>query len=393
MSEINLVLDSAPVTSSGLTAVEDEELDKKVDELLTKVEDGLTEEEIKQVEEFSTKIDVSNSDIILNYGATAQRNSASLATRTLENVKTKDVGGATELLVQMVSAISGASGNNDHEGVFANFFKKIKRSGQEYLVKQQDVEKTLENIEKQLEGYILKLRADITMVNGLADENWGIIKTLTLYIKAAEIAVDKARTGELAELYKKAKASGKPEDAIKADEFAKRINQLEKRIADLRLTRTSCLQSAPELSMLRTNDEDLSMKLQSSIINTMPLWRKKIAMSIAIKNNLEAAEAANAVDDMTNRMLREQAVQFHQGVIESSEAINRQMIDTDTIEFVNNEIVGAVTDYIEIEQRGIEERRRAVGIIAQSEHNLVKGVLGAVTQSVHGSALQSSANA
>ena len=392
MSEINLVLDSAPVATSELTHVENKELDKKVDELLAKTED-LTPEERKKVEEFSTKIDVSNPEIVLNYGATAQKQSASLATRTLENVKTKDVGEATELLIQMVAAMDGAEGGSNHKGFLTNFYQKVKKAGKEYVVRQQDVEKTLDSIEKQLEGHVLKLRSDITMIEGLKTENWNTIKAITLYIKAAEIAVDRARSTQLVELKNAAEKSGKPEDAIKADDFAKRINQFEKRIADLRLTRTSCLQSAPQLGMLITNDEDLSMKLESSIVNTMPLWRKKIAMSIAIKNNLEAAKAAEAVDDITNRMLREQAVAFHEGVIESAQAINRQMIDTETIEFVNGEIVGAVTDYIAVEQKGAEERRKAVQVIAQSEHNLVKGVLGAVSQSMNGSALQNPTDA
>lgn len=383
---INLVLDGAPSVPTGQSETGLRKTELTADTVLSKVEE-LTEEEKQQVDTFAAKIDVSNTDIVLNYGASAQGKSATVATRTLQNVKTKNTGEVSGLLIQMVTAMDAAEGGNDHRGFLSNFFNKMKVAGKTYLVKQQDVERTLNDIEKQLEGHELKLKTDITMLNDLWAENWETFKELTLYIKAAEIAIEKARTGKLVELQQQAEASGKPEDAMLADKFAKNISQFEKRVNDLRLTRTSCLQSAPQINMLIQNDEDLTMKLRSSIIITMPLWRKKIAMSIAMANNLEAAKAANAVDDATNRMLREQAVQFHMGAVESAKAINRQMIDTETIEFVNAEIVGAVEDYIAIEREGAENRRKAASILAQSEKNLVQGVMGAVAQSVHGSTM------
>ena len=381
---INLVLDG--VSNGQVTQPETglRKTEVTADAVLSKVEE-LTSEEQKMVDDFATKIDVSNADIVLNYGASAQSKSATVATRTLQSVKTKNTGEVSGLLIQMVTAMDAAEGGNDQKGFLSDFFKRVKVAGKTCVVKQQNVEATLNDIEKQLEGHELKLKTDIKMLNDLWDENWETFKELTLYIKAAEVAIERARTGELVELQRKAEASGKPEDAMLADKFAKNINQFEKRLNDLRLTRTSCLQSAPQINMLIQNDEDLTMKLRSSIIITMPLWRKKIAMSIAMANNLEAAKAANAVDDATNRMLREQAVQFHMGAVESAKAINRQMIETETIEFVNAEIVGAVEDYIAIEREGAENRRKAASILAESEKNLVQGVMGAVAQSIQGS--------
>lgn len=383
---INLVLDG--VSNGQITQPETglRKTEVTADAVLSQVEE-LTTEEQKMVDDFAAKIDVSNSDIVLNYGASAQSKSATVATRTLQSVKTKNTGEVSGLLIQMVTAMDAAEGGNDYGGFLSDFFKKMKIAGKTYITKQQNVEATLNDIEKQLEGHELKLKTDITMLNDLWNENWETFKELTLYIKAAEIAIERARTGELVELQQKAEASGKPEDAMLADKFAKSINQFEKRLNDLRLTRTSCLQSAPQINMLIQNDEDLTMKLRSSIIITMPLWRKKIAMSIAMANNLEAAKAANAVDDATNRMLREQAVQFHMGAVESAKAINRQMIETETIEFVNAEIVGAVEDYIAIEREGAENRRKAASILAESERNLVQGVMGAVAQSIQGSTI------
>lgn len=372
---IDLVLDGAPAAE----AQPDTQLAVTTESVLKEVE-NLTPEEQAQIESFSSKIDIHKSEIVMNYGATIQKQSAAIATKTLQDVKTKNTGEVSQLLVQMVTTMNDLEGGKDNGGFISNFFKKVKGQVTTYRVKNESAEKTLERIEKQLEGHKLTLQKDIAMLDDLYDENWQTFKALTLYIKAAELALDKARNEELPELYAKAQETGLPEDAMKADEFAKQCDQFDKQVHNLRLTRTNCLQSAPQIKMIQHNDEDMAMKLQSSIVNTMPLWRKKIAMSIAINNNLEAVEASNAVDDITNRMLREQAEQFHMSVVKSAEASQRSIIDVETIDYVNKEITGAVMDYIAIEQKGRADRQNAIGIIANSERELVQGVLSAVSQ-------------
>lgn len=340
----------------------------------------LTPEEQAQIQQFSDKIDIHKSEIVMNYGATIQKQSASIATKTLQDVKTKNTGEVAGLLVEMVGAMNGLSGGEDRGGFIKKFFNKIKGEALSVRTRNESAEKTLERIEKQLEGHKLTLQKDIQMLDDLYDENWETFKALTLYIKAAELALDKARKEELPALYAKAQETGLPEDAMKADEFAKQCDQFDKQVHNLRLTRTNCLQSAPQIKMIQHNDMDMAMKLQSSIVNTMPLWRKKIAMSIAINNNMQAVEASNAVDDLTNRMLKEQAEQFHLSVVESAKASQRSIIDIETIDYVNKEITGAVLDYIAIEQQGQRDRQNAVKIIAQSEQELVQGVLSATAQ-------------
>ena len=362
------VEDQAPVTPAVTT-----------ESVLAEVE-KLTPEEQNQIEQFSQKIDLHKSEIVMNYGATIQKQSASIATKTLQDVKTKNTGEVSALLVEMVGAMNGLSGGQDHGGFIKNFFRKVKGQALATRTRNESAEKTLERIEKQLEGHKLTLQKDIQMLDDLYDENWETFKALTLYIKAAELAIDKAKNEELAALYSTAQTSGLPEDAMKADEFAKQIEQFEKQVHNLRLTRTNCLQSAPQIKMIQHNDMDMAMKLQSSIVNTMPLWRKKIAMSIAINNNMKAVEASNAVDDLTNRMLREQAAQFHMSVVESAKASQRSIIDIETIDYVNKEITGAVLDYIAIEQQGQRDRESAVKVIAQSEKELVQGVLSAAAK-------------
>lgn len=371
---IDLVLDGvSPAEETAAAPV------VTTESVLAEVE-RLTPEEQAQIRQFSDKIDIHKSEIVMNYGATIQKQSASIATKTLQDVKTKNTGEISGLLVEMVGAINGMSGGEDHGGFIKKFFNKVKGQAIAVRTRNESAEKTLERIEKQLEGHKLTLQKDIQMLDDLYDENWETFKALTLYIKAAELALDRARNEELPQLYATAQQTGLPEDAMKADEFAKQCDQFDKQVHNLRLTRTNCLQSAPQIKMIQHNDMDMAMKLQSSIVNTLPLWRKKIAMSIAINNNLQAVEASNAVDDLTNRMLREQAEQFHLSVVESAKASQRSIIDIETIDYVNKEVTGAVLDYIAIEQQGQRDRQNAVKVIAQSEQELVQGVLSATAK-------------
>ncbi|MBQ5399098.1 MAG: toxic anion resistance protein [Ruminococcus sp.] len=369
---IDLVLDGAGSVEPAKPSTPEVSAEK----VLAEVE-RLTPEEQAQIESFSQKIDVHKSEIVMNYGATIQKQSAAIATKTLQDVKTKNTGEVAGLLVEMVGAMNGLTGGQDNGGFIQKFMQKIKGAAITVRTRNESAEKTLERIEKQLEGHKLTLQKDIEMLDALYEENWETFKALTLYIKAAEIALDKARNEELPALYAKAEETGLPEDAMKADEFSKQCDQFDKQVHNLRLTRTNCLQSAPQIKMIQHNDMDMAMKLQSSIVNTMPLWRKKIAMSIAINNNMQAVEASNAVDDITNKMLREQAEQFHLSVVESAKASQRSIIDIETIDYVNKEITGAVLDYIAIEQQGQRDRQNAVAVIANSERELVQGFLTA----------------
>ena len=372
---IDLVLDGAE-TAAQPTALAPEVTTESV---LAEVEQ-LTPEEQKQIEQFAGKIDIHKSEIVMNYGATIQKQSASIATKTLQDVKTKNTGEVSSLLIEMVGAMNGLSGGEDKGGFIQRFMQKVKGKALTVRTRNESAEKTLERIEKQLEGHKLVLQKDIAMLDDLYNENWETFKALTLYIKAAELALNKAKNEELSALYAKAQETGLPEDAMKADEFAKQCDQFDKQVHNLRLTRTNCLQSAPQIKMIQHNDMDMAMKLQSSIVNTMPLWRKKIAMSIALNNNMQAVAASNAVDDLTNKMLREQAEQFHLSVVESAKASQRSIIDIETIDYVNKEVTGAVLDYIAIEQQGQKDRQNAVAVIARSEQELVQGVLSATAQ-------------
>ena len=371
---IELVLDGENTSpSSAIVSTEETQ------QILEKVEQ-LTPEEQKQITDFAKKIDIHKTEIVTNYGETIQKQSASIATRTLHEVKTKDTGEVADLLIEMVGAMNGVAQKEDTGGFISEFFKKVKNKAITVRSRNESAEKTLERIEKKLQGHQLVLQKDIQMLDDLYDENWNTFKALTLYIKAAEIALDKALNEELPAMYAKAQQTGLPEDAMLADDFAKQCDQFDKQIQNLRLTRTTCLQSAPQIKMIQKVDQDMAMKLRSSIVNTMPLWRNKLAMAIVQQNTITAVEASNAVDDLTNRMLQEQAAQFHTAVIESAKASQRSIIDVETISIVNKEITDAVLEYIAIEEKGRQDRKQAVKVIADSERDLIQGVLSAKKQ-------------
>ena len=256
MSEIKLVLDGVPENEPA--PERKEEISVTTEQVLTEVE-RLTPEEQAQIEEFAEKIDLHKSEIVVNYGATVQKQSAAIATKTLQDVKTKNTGEISGLLVEMVAAMDGMEGGQDQGGFLSGLLRRVKKSAVSVRTRNESAEKTLERIEKQLAGHKLALQRDIAMLDALYDENWQTFKALTMYIKAAELAIEKARTGELAALYAKAQASGLPEDAMEADNFAKSIEQFEKQVHNLRLTRTSCLQSAPQIRMIQQNDQDMTI--------------------------------------------------------------------------------------------------------------------------------------
>lgn len=373
---IDLVLDSTNVQST------DNQLAEQADNILSEIE-KLTPEEQAMVKSFSEKIDLTNNDIVMNYGNTVQKQSSTVTSKTLQSVRTKDTGSAGQLMVQMACAMNGLEGNDSDSNFIQKICNKVRLSAKGFIVKNENAEKALTRIEKQLDGHRLVLEKDVARLEDLYNENWEIFKALTLYIKAAEIAMEKARNTTLVQLNAKAQETGLPEDATKASDFESQIDEFDKQVQNLRLTRTVCLQTAPQIRMLQRSDMSMARKLKSSIVNTIPLWKNKITMSIMLEDNKKAIEAQNALDDATNRMLKEQAEQFHMAVVESAKASQRGIIDIDTINAVNDEIVSAISDWVDIEEQGRRDRQQAVQILTNSEKQLVSGVLSSAKEAEH----------
>ncbi len=353
MSAIRLVLDG-----------EDNNSNFGTDSMLAKLEEFSVEEK-QQIEQFASTIDISKNDIVTNYGLSIQKQSASIASKTLDSVKSNDTGEISDLLIKLVSAIDDMEGGFGRNGVFAEILGNRSVSGTA-----ENAEAVLEQIEKQLIRHKLILQKDIVLLDALYEENWETFKALSMYIRAGEIALEKARNYQLVNLVNKAKMTRNPEDEMMADIFLSMCNQFDNQLHNLRLTRTICLQSAPQINLIRQNDRDMLLKLQSSIVNTIPIWRQKITMSITMNNNANANKTVKKFDSLTNKMLREHASLFHKSVVNSASEAQRVTIDPATVDFVNREITSAVSEYIAIEKKGAEDRHNAVGIIADSKNRL-----------------------
>lgn len=362
MAPIKLVLDGDPGAENSAATTSEQ--------LLARVEDLTAEEEL-QVSQFSRTIDLRKTDVASNYGATVQKQSAAIATKTLDGVKSMRTEEISGTLVRLVAAIDSLEGGSDQGGVLSGFFRKFSVSSDDMNIRRENAEIIISMIEKQLEGYKLTLRKDIILLNELYEENWQLYKALTMYIKAGESALERVRTTELTALEQNARITGRAEDSMRAEIFSGNCDQFENQLHQLMITRTICLQSAPQILMLKRSNEDMLIKLQSSIVNTIPLWRKKAAMSAAMNNNLKAARAVGTLDGLTNNMMMDHASRLRMSLAESVKHAQRDTVDASTIEFVNREIIGAVTDYMEAEQASYRNRRAAADAVYRSEQELV----------------------
>lgn len=367
MSAIKLVLDGdTPENSSS----EVNEAAVTPAQLLAKVERLSAEEEL-QITQFSRKIDLNRSEIAANYGVSVQKQSAEIASKTLNGVKNMHSGEIGDLLIRLVAAIDSLEGESDKSGSILSFFRRLRVSESEMKIKRENAEITIDQIERHLEGHKLTLQKDIILLDELYEENWELYKALTMYIKAGEQALERARETELASLVDRAKITGRAEDSMLAEIYEGNCDQFENQLHQLRLTRTICFQSAPQIIMLRRSDEELLIKLQSSIVNTIPLWKKQAAMAAALNNNRKAASAVGTLDEFTNSMVKNQASQLRMSLAESVRQAQRGYVDDSSIEHVNREITGAVFDYLNAERRGAENRCLAANVISRSENELI----------------------
>ena len=360
MPPIKLVLDGASDSRSS---------SGDPDSILAKAEE-LTPEENLQVRQFSARIDLCKTDVAASYGATVQKQSASIAAKTLDGVRSMRTGEIGDLLIELVAALDSLEGSSDKGGVIADFFGMFTDRSAGVTVRREDAEAVVDRIERQLEGHKLSLRKDIVMLSELYRENWELYKTLTMYIKAGEQALDRAVNVELPALESRAKMYGYPEDVMNVDIFRGNCEQFEKQLHQLRLTRTICLQSAPQILMLRRSDEDLLIKLQSSIVNTIPLWKQKAAMSTAMSGSKNASAAFGTLDSATNSMLGDHASRLRLSLAEAVRQAQNEPSGESAIELVNREITGAVSDYLKAEKQESRYRSETAEAVERTRKEL-----------------------
>lgn len=362
-NEINMdSLDDMLKEGPSLTFDPDEKVPETVVVETAKPENApqikLSPEEERLVEEFSSKIDISNSQAVLTYGVGSQKKIAEFSENALERVKTKDLGEIGDMLAGVVGEIRSLEIDEEDKGFFG-FFKKSGNKLANMKAKYDKVEVNVNNISKALEDHQVTLMKDVLMLDKMYELNMNYYKELSMYIMAGKKRLERANNIELPELIKKADESGLPEDTQKAKDFSQMINRFEKKIHDLELTKTVSLQMAPQIRLIQNNDSMMSDKIQSTIVNTIPLWKNQMVIAIGLKHSTDAAKAQRAVSDMTNELLKKNAETLKAATIETAKESERGIIDIETLKSTNKTLISTFDEVIKIQDEGRKKRKEA----------------------------------
>ncbi|WP_294344794.1 toxic anion resistance protein [uncultured Clostridium sp.] len=333
---------------------------KKVEEEKPKEieEDTLTVEEKKMVEDFVEKIDLTNSNSILQYGVGAQKKIADFSETALNNVKTKDLGAIGDMLSNVVVELKNFENTEEKKG-FLGIFKKPVQKFEDMKVKYTKVEGNINNICTALEKHQIQLLKDISMLDKMYEINKVYFKELTMYILAGKKKLDKVRNEDLSKLAEKARLSGRTEDAQEANDLAALCDRFEKKIHDLELTKMISLQMAPQIRLIQNNDTLMSEKIQSTIVNTIPLWKSQIVLALGVEHSANAVKVQNEVTNMTNELLRKNAETLKMSTIETAKASERGIVDIETLRQTNESLISTLDEVMRIQEEGREKRKAA----------------------------------
>ena len=347
--------------------------EKEPEPLVKEEEVNLSPEERRMVEEFAAKIDLHSSNMILQYGAGAQKKMADFSETALENVRTKDLGEVGEMLASVVSELRTLEEEED-KGFFS-FFKKSGNKLANMKAKYEKAEGNVERICDALESHQIQLLKDIAMLDKMYELNVTYFKELSMYIAAGKRKLEEVRTTEMAQLEAKAKGSGLPEDAQAVSDLSSLCNRFEKKIHDLELTRAVSLQMAPQIRLVQSNDTLMSEKIQSTIVNTIPLWKSQMVLAIGVENSAKAAKAQREVTDMTNALLRKNAETLKMATIETAKETERGIVDMETLKATNESLIATLDEVMKIQTEGKEKRRAAEVELNRMEGELKQKLL------------------
>ena len=336
-------------------------------------EDLLTEEEKKAVEEFSHKIDVRDSNMILQYGAAAQKSVASFSENALNNVRNKDLGEVGEDLSKLVVELKGFGG--DEKKGLAGLFKKSASKLETMKAQYSKVESNVDKIAQNLEQHQITLLKDVAMFDQMYELNLKYYKELTMYILAGKKRLEELRKGELEELRVKAEKSGLAEDAQAYNDFANLCNRFEKKIHDLELTRMVSIQMGPQTRLLQNNDTLMIEKIQSSLVNTIPLWKSQMVLALGMEHAHQATAAQNAVTEMTNELLKKNADKLKMGTIATAKEAERSIVDIETLQHTNQQLISTLDEVLTIQREGAEKRKAAEAELGRIEGELKQKLL------------------
>ena len=354
--KIVLTLDNEDTTAQDDTATkasEEEVLASRVND------DGLSDEEKKQVEDFSKQIDITKANAVLQYGAAAQNKVADFSEQTLKNVRTKDLDSVGDTLEELVKQLKNFNVNEKEDGFFDKLFKKSANSVENLKTKYNSASSNVDKIVKVLEDHQVTLLKDINLLDQLYEKNLVNQKELTMYILAGYKKLDEVKNNDLKNALQKAKETGDPEDAQKANDLSNAINRFEKKLHDLELTRVVSIQTGPQIRLVQNNDTLMVEKIQSTLVNTIPLWKSQMLIALGISHSKDAAKAQNEVTEMTNKMLRENAENLKMATIETAKESERGIVDIETLTETNKKLIETLEEVQKIQTEGREKRAAA----------------------------------
>lgn len=333
----------------------------------------LNDEEKKMVESFAAQIDLHNSGAILQYGVGTQKKMADFSEKALENVRTKDMGEVGDMIAGLVTELKSFDAEEESKGLFG-LFKKGENKLNAMKAKYNKVEGNVNDIVKVLEGHQIQLLKDVEVLDRMYAMNLAYFKELSMYILAGKKKLMEVRNTQLVELQNKAAMSGLPEDAQAAKDLANLCDRFEKKIYDLELTRTVSVQTAPQIRMVQNSDTMMAEKIQSTIVNTIPLWKNQMVIAIGVEHSTQAARAQREVSNMTNELLKKNADALKIATVESAKEAERGIVDMETLKHTNQTLISTLDEVLKIQTEGKEKRRAAEAELADMENQL-KGKL------------------
>ncbi len=335
----------------------------------------LSSAEQAAVTQFAEQIDVTNSEQILNYGSAAQKNIADFSGAALGKVRTKDMGEIGEELSDLVVELQGLDFDESEKKGFLGFFKKQRQSIAALKAQYDKAEDNVDKITAELEKHEVTLMKDIAMMDKMYEKNQQYYKELTMYILAGKLKCKQLRETELPAMQAKARETNKAEDAQAANDFANMIGRFEKKLYDLELTRTISIQMAPQIRMIQSNDAVMAEKIRSSIVNTIPLWKSQMVMALTLHHSQQAMEAQRNVNDVTNRLLQQNAEKLHQGSVEIARESERGIVDIETLQKTNQELISTLEEVRQIQADGAAKRAEAEVELGRIEGELKQKLL------------------
>ena len=372
MSEIKLTLEEeTPVPTLTLDTQEEEAPAAKP---VTVEDTPLSPEEQKVVDEFAQKIDITNSTLVMQYGSGAQKKIANFSDTALENVKTKDLGEIGDELSDLIVELRGFEAEEEDKG-FLGFFKKQGNKLQAMKAKYDKTSVNVDRICEALENHQIQLLRDIAMLDKLYDMNLNYHKELSMYILAGKKRLQQVRDTDLKQAVEKAQHTGLAEDAQAANDMASLCDSFEKKLHDLELTRMVSVQMSPQIRLLQNNDKLMAEKIQSTLVNTIPLWKSQMVLALGVEHSAQAMKAQRAVTDMTNELLRKNAETLKMSTIETAKESERGIVDMETLRQTNQSLISTLDEVIKIQDEGRQKRRAAEQELGKIEGELRQKLL------------------